>query len=158
MSMVGSASRITTSASFPEEIVPSRSCWFSALALLIVAAARPRFGVYFEQVARRGADVFVVLDVSKSMTAEDVAPSRLEHAKSDIRDLLDRVVGDRVGLIVFAGKPVMKVPLTTDQGFFLATLDEGDEPRSNVRTGWMSRVLQECRPGETERTGERARG
>jgi len=96
------------------------------LGLLIVAGARPRFGVYFEQISRRGVDLFVLLDVSRSMTAEDVAPNRLERAKSDIRDLLAQLVGDRVGLIVFAGKPVVKVPLTADHGFFRLVLDETD--------------------------------
>ena len=96
------------------------------LGLLIVAGARPRFGVYFEQISRRGVDLFVVLDVSRSMTAEDVAPNRLERAKSDIRDLLAQLVGDRVGLIVFAGESVVKVPLTTDHGFFRLVLDEID--------------------------------
>lgn len=94
--------------------------------LLTVAAARPRFGVYFEQVSARGVDLFVLLDVSRSMTAEDVAPNRLERAKSDIRDLLKQLAGDRVGLILFAGAPVVRVPLTTDQGFFRMALEDVD--------------------------------
>ena len=98
----------------------------SGVALLIVAAARPRFGLYTETIAQRGVDLFVLLDVSRSMTAEDVAPNRLERAKSDIRDLLPHLAGDRVGLIVFAGKPVVKAPLTNDQGFFRMVLDEVD--------------------------------
>ena len=98
----------------------------AGVALLIVAAARPRFGVYTETVAQRGVDLFVLLDVSRSMTAEDVAPNRLERAKSDVRDLLPHLAGDRVGLIVFAGKPVVKAPLTNDQGFFRMVLDEVD--------------------------------
>ena len=73
-----------------------------ALCCLIVAAARPRFGVFFEEVSTRGVDLFVLLDVSRSMLAEDVAPNRLERAKRDIQDLLERLHGDRVGLIVFA--------------------------------------------------------
>jgi Ca-activated chloride channel family protein len=97
-----------------------------ALALLIAGLARPRWGVYFEQVHSRGVDLFVLLDVSKSMLAEDVAPNRLERAKSDIRDLLAHLAGDRVGLIVFAGASVVKVPLTTDHGFFLNALEEVD--------------------------------
>ena len=96
------------------------------LALLIVAAARPRFGVYYEKVVQRGVDCFVLLDVSRSMLAEDVAPNRLERAKSDIRDLLKKLGGDRVGLIAFAGKAVLNVPLTTDDGFFREVLDEVD--------------------------------
>ncbi len=98
----------------------------TAMMFLFFAAAGPQYGVYFEDVSRRGADVFVLLDVSRSMLAEDVPPNRLQRAKSDIRDLLQRVVGDRVGLIVFAGKPVLKVPLTTDQGFFNEVLEKVD--------------------------------
>jgi len=120
-----------------------------AIGLLIVAAAGPRFGTYFEKVTRRGADVFVVLDVSRSMTAEDVTPNRLERAKSDIRDLLSRVVGDRVGLIVFAGKPVMKVPLTTDHGFFhsiLNQIDSSSAPRGGTQIGDAIRKCIEALP------------
>ncbi len=108
------------------------------IGLIIVAGARPRFGEYFEKVSRRGVDLFVLLDVSRSMLAEDVAPNRLGRAKSDVKDLLKRLPGDRVGLIVFAGKPVVKVPLTTDQGFFRIALDEVDPscaPRGGTQIG-----------------------
>jgi Ca-activated chloride channel homolog len=96
------------------------------LAAIIVTCARPRFGVYYEKIVQRGVDCFICLDVSRSMLAEDVAPNRLGRAKSDIRDLLKKLTGDHVGLIVFAGKPVVKVPLTTDDGFFRTVLDEVD--------------------------------
>ncbi|MDA1048877.1 MAG: VWA domain-containing protein [Planctomycetota bacterium] len=104
------------------------------LGLLTFAAARPRWGVYFEDVQARGVDMFVLLDVSRSMLAEDVAPNRLERAKSDIRDLLQYLQGDRVGLIAFAGAAVVQSPLTTDQGFFQLVLDETD-PDSAPRGG-----------------------
>jgi Ca-activated chloride channel family protein len=100
------------------------AAFVAALALLIAGAARPKWGVYFETVERRGADVFVLLDVSRSMMAEDVAPNRLGRAKSDIRDLLEQLRQDRVGLIVFAGASVLSVPLTTDHRYFLDVLDE----------------------------------
>jgi Ca-activated chloride channel family protein len=124
------------------------------LTLLIVAAARPRFGVYFEKVSQRGVDLFVALDVSRSMNAEDVAPSRLERAKLDIRDLVERLVGDRIGLIVFAGKPVVKVPLTTDHGFFRVVLDEVDTssaPRGGTLIGDAIRKAMEAMPQERDR-------
>ncbi|MHC4404982.1 MAG: vWA domain-containing protein [Planctomycetota bacterium] len=124
------------------------------LALLITAGARPRFGVYFEKVSRRGVDLFVLLDVSRSMTAQDVAPSRLERAKSDIRDLLGRLVGDRVGLIAFAGKPVVKVPLTTDHGFFRMVLDGIDTtsaPRGGTLIGDAIRKCLEAMPESYDR-------
>ena len=126
----------------------------AGLGLLIVAAARPRFGVYTETVRQHGVDLFVLLDVSRSMTAEDVAPSRLERAKSDIRDLLPHLVGDRVGLIVFAGKPVVKIPLTNDQGFFRMTLDEVDvhsAPRGGTLIGDAIRKSMEAMPRSRDR-------
>jgi Ca-activated chloride channel family protein len=125
------------------------------IGLLIVAGARPRFGVYTETVKQRGADLFVLLDVSRSMTAEDVAPSRLERAKSDVRDLLTRLAGDRVGLIVFAGKPVVKVPLTSDQGFFRMVLDEVDirsAPRGGTLIGDAIRKALEIMPRSSNRS------
>ncbi len=102
------------------------SLLISGLALLIVAAARPQYGVYYEQVVQRGVDLFVLLDVSRSMLAEDIAPNRLERAKSDIVDLLERIPRDRVGLIVFAGKPILHVPLTNDHAFFRYMLRDVD--------------------------------
>jgi Ca-activated chloride channel family protein len=104
------------------------------IGLLIVAGARPRFGEYFEKISQRGVDLLVLLDVSRSMMAEDVSPSRLERAKSDVKDLLKKLPGDRVGLIVFAGKPVVKLPLTSDHGFYRTALDEVN-PLSAPRGG-----------------------
>ena len=109
-----------------------------AAVLLIIAIARPRFGVSFQQVRTQGADLFVILDVSRSMLAEDVRPNRLERAKSDILDLLERLEGDRVGLIVFAGAPVIQVPLTTDHSFYRVMLDDVDTnsaPRGGTMIG-----------------------
>jgi len=125
-----------------------------AVGLFVVAVARPRFGVYFEEVTARGVDLFVVLDVSRSMLAEDVKPNRLERAKSDIRDLLTRLEGDRVGLIVFAGAPVMQVPLTTDQGFFkmmLADIDSNSAPRGGTLIGDAIRKALESMEARADR-------
>lgn len=105
-------------------------------ALLILALARPQFGEYFEDVSTRGVDVVVALDVSRSMMAEDVKPNRLERAKSDILDLLNRLEGDRVGLVLFAGAPVVQVPLTTDLGFYKSMLRDAD-PNSAPRGGTL---------------------
>ncbi len=124
------------------------------LGCLIVAAARPQFGVYFETVTQRGVDMFVLLDVSRSMSAEDVAPNRLSRAKSDIRDLLSKLPGDRVGLVVFAGKPAVKVPLTTDQGFFEMVLDEintKSAPRGGTLIGDGLRKCIEALPEAKDR-------
>lgn len=110
----------------------------TSLAAMIIAIARPQYGFYFEDVTARGADVFIVVDVSRSMLAEDVVPNRLGRAKSDIIDLLDRLSSDRVGLIAFAGAPSVMVPLTLDHGFFKLVLqDLGPEsaPRGGTNIG-----------------------
>jgi Ca-activated chloride channel family protein len=108
----------------------------AALGLLVAGAARPRWGVELETVRARGVDLFVLLDVSRSMLADDVAPNRLGRAKSDIRDLLEHLEGDRVGLIVFAGAAIVTVPLTTDHRYFLDVLDEVG-PASAPRGGTL---------------------
>ena len=120
----------------------------------IIAVATPRFGTYYEEVFRSGVDVFILLDVSRSMLAEDVAPNRLERAKTDIQDLLDHVGGDRVGLIAFAGSPIIKVPLTTDHGFFLQVLrsvDTNSAPRGGTAIGDAIRLALRAMPPDADR-------
>jgi len=87
-----------------------------ALALLftVLALAEPQWGYHFEEVLRKGVDLMLVVDVSNSMLAEDVKPNRLERAKRKIYDLLKIAQGDRIGLIIFAGRAVLLVPLTLD--------------------------------------------
>jgi Ca-activated chloride channel family protein len=86
----------------------------SGLALLCLALAQPQCGTRTELSRRYGADVVVVLDVSRSMEARDVRPSRLERARLEIGALLDRLKGDRIGVVVFAGEAFVQCPLTTD--------------------------------------------
>ena len=120
----------------------------------IVAVAGPRFGTYYEEVSPSGVDVFVLLDVSRSMLAEDVVPNRLERAKADIQDLLNHATNDRVGLIVFAGRPIIKVPLTTDHGFFLQVLrsvDTNSAPRGGTAIGDAIRLALRAMPPEADR-------
>ena len=126
----------------------------TAAGLLIVACARPRFGEYFEEVSVRGVDLMVLLDVSRSMLAEDVAPNRLQRAKSDIIDLLQKLKGDRVGLIAFAGAPAELVPLTTDNGFFkmvLGDVDTDSAPRGGSLIGDAIRKAMEAMPQRSDR-------
>ncbi|MCX6132433.1 MAG: VWA domain-containing protein [Ignavibacteriales bacterium] len=85
-----------------------------SLACLIVAAANPQVGTRLEEIKREGIDLFIALDVSLSMKAEDIRPSRLEKAKRDVSDLLRKLQGDRVGLVVFAGEAFVQFPLTAD--------------------------------------------
>jgi len=85
-----------------------------ALAAIILAIARPRFGTRMKEVQREGKELVVALDVSRSMLATDIQPSRLERAKRAIVKLLDRLDYDRISLIVFAGEAYTQLPLTTD--------------------------------------------
>lgn len=85
---------------------------------VVVAVARPGWEAQDTTVERRGRDVVFVVDVSRSMLAEDLAPNRLERAKLAILDTLERLEGDRVALVAFAGSAVVKSPLTFDYGFF----------------------------------------
>jgi len=97
-----------------------------AVAFVAFAAARPAWNPKPQTIERRGRDIMVILDVSKSMLAEDLVPNRLDRSKLAIRDMVDRLQGDRVGLVVFAGNAVLKVPLTLDYGFFDLVLDDID--------------------------------
>lgn len=95
-----------------------------AVFFIVVALARPAWNPSPELIRREGRDVVFVLDVSRSMLAEDLAPNRLERAKLAINDAVEKLQGDRVGLVVFAGTAVVKCPLTLDYGFFRFALQE----------------------------------
>lgn len=85
-----------------------------ALVLLIVALARPQFGVKEQTVKRQGMEVMVALDVSNSMLAQDVAPSRLGRSKQLLSKIIDGMTEDKVGLVVFAGDAYTQLPITCD--------------------------------------------
>jgi Ca-activated chloride channel family protein len=86
----------------------------AAIVLIALAAANPQIAGERETVTRRGADLFIALDISRSMRAEDLAPSRLDRAKAFAQKLVDELRGERIGLIVFAGNAYIQTPLTTD--------------------------------------------
>src|SRR5690606_20392121 len=107
---------------------PRRRWWKAAVLvlsvlLLAVALAGPRFGTRLREVKREGIDLVIALDVSNSMMAEDVAPNRLQRAKTEIKKVLDGLRGDRVGLVIFAGAAFIQCPLTTDYGALRLFLD-----------------------------------
>jgi Ca-activated chloride channel homolog len=105
------------------------------LFLLFFAAAGPQCGERTELVKRSGIDLVVALDASNSMLARDVKPSRLERAKLEVTALLDRLKGDRVGLVVFAGEAFVQCPLTTDYAaarLFLRAVDPGAMPQQGT--------------------------
>lgn len=95
-----------------------------AMMLVIFAMARPAWNPKPETVERRGRDVVFLLDVSNSMLAEDLVPNRLERAKLAIRDCVERLQGDRVALVAFAGTAAIKCPLTLGYGFFQMMLED----------------------------------
>lgn len=101
----------------------SRRWWKSvavalAFGLIVFGLMRPGWNPKPKKLERRGRDVVFVLDVSRSMLAEDLAPNRLERAKLAILDCVERLQGDRVGLVAYAGTAAVKCPLTLDYGFF----------------------------------------
>ena len=103
-----------------------------ALAFLIVAAADPQIGTKVQEVKQAGIDVYIDLDVSLSMMAEDIKPNRLERAKFQIANLIKKLRGDRIGLIVFSGAAYVQFPLTTDYSaanLFLSAVDVKSVPQ-----------------------------
>lgn len=86
----------------------------AAIGLFAILLARPQFGSKLETVKRQGVEVMIALDISNSMLAEDVQPSRLEKAKRLVAQLVDRMQNDKVGMIVFAGDAFTQLPITSD--------------------------------------------
>ena len=87
---------------------------FAAIGLFSVLLARPQFGSKQETVKRKGVEVIIALDISNSMLAQDVQPSRLEKAKRLVSRLVDELDNDKVGMIVFAGDAFTQLPITSD--------------------------------------------
>ncbi len=106
-----------------EKLIPQRSRFkpylkltimLLALAAVIIAAANPQFGSKPEKVKRQGIEIMVALDISNSMNAQDLRPSRLERAKQSMMKLIDNLQGDRIGIVVFAGDSYLLLPITSD--------------------------------------------
>lgn len=89
-----------------------------ATLLLVLTAAGPQYGFHWEKVERRGVDLVIALDCSRSMLAQDIQPTRLDRAKREIVDLLAMLQGDRVGLVAFSGTAFLQCPLTMDYSAF----------------------------------------
>ena len=86
----------------------------TTLSLLIIGIARPQYGTKEQTVKRQGIEVMIALDISNSMLSEDVAPNRLERAKQMLSKLVDQMVDDKLGLVVFAGDAFTQIPITCD--------------------------------------------
>ncbi len=85
-----------------------------ALAFVIIAAARPRMGSKLSEVKTQGSEIMILLDISNSMRATDMYPNRLENTKNAISNLVKKLSGDKIGLVIFAGTAFVQVPLTSD--------------------------------------------
>jgi Ca-activated chloride channel family protein len=109
-----------------------------ALSFLIAGITGPQVGSKLEEVKRSGVDIMIALDVSNSMKAEDIRPSRLERSRQAISHLIDQLKGDRIGIIVFAGEAYVQLPITTDYGaakLFLSTIDNDIVPTQGTAIG-----------------------
>ena len=108
------------------------------IALLIIGAANLQSGSKMEKVKREGIDLFLCVDISNSMHAEDIAPNRLERSKQAISKLISKLGGDRIGIIVFAGNAYVQLPITTDYSaakMFLSTVDTDLIPTQGTEVG-----------------------
>jgi Ca-activated chloride channel family protein len=96
------------------------------LALVIISLARPRWGYSYDEVKRKGLDLLIAVDVSRSMLSNDVQPSRLDRVKLATQDLINELQGDRFGLIAFAGRSFLQAPLTIDYDAAVDSINELD--------------------------------
>ncbi|HVP06795.1 MAG TPA: VWA domain-containing protein [Candidatus Acidoferrum sp.] len=113
-----------------------------AAALIVMALARLQFGTHLELMKRQGIDVIVALDCSNSMLAQDMKPSRLEKAKQELRGIIDRLKGDRIGLVAFAGEAFVQCPLTLDYGAARMLLSVMDNTSVTVQGTSIAAAIQ----------------
>lgn len=135
-----------------------RVTFFSiAFCFFIVGLSRPQLGARLQDKTIKGSEIMILLDVSNSMLAEDYYPNRLERAKLAISRLVDRLQGDRIGLIVFAGQSFVQLPVTTDYvsaKIFLNTISNESVPVQGTAMG--DAILTAVRSFSTESENSRA--
>lgn len=118
----------------------------TGISLIIIACANPQIGTRLEEVKREGVDIIIALDVSNSMKAQDIKPSRLERSKQAISRLIDQLQNDRIGMIVFAGQAYVQLPITSDYAaakLFLTTIDTDIIPTQGTCIGCAIDMAQE---------------
>lgn len=113
----------------------------AGIVLLLAALLRPQWGYQLTEITRRGIDIYLLVDTSESMRAEDVRPSRIDRAKREMKDLLAMATGDRLGLIPFAGEAYVACPLTGDYNAIGIFVDEIDTDLIPVPGSDLSRAL-----------------
>ncbi len=125
-----------------------------ALLMIVIAIANPQTGSRLEEVKREGIDLIIALDVSNSMLAEDILPNRLERSRQAINRMIDKLTGDRVGIIVFAGKAYVQLPLTTDYNaarMFVSTINTNMVPSQGTAIGEAIQLALNAFDPEVER-------
>lgn len=118
---------------------------FVSLMILLVCLARPQFGEKIVEARKKGIDIIVALDTSTSMLAQDVKPNRMQKAKQEVGLLIDRLRGDRIGLIVFAGTSFVLCPLTSDHAMAKTTLSTVDTQAVPVQGTSLSKAIRKAR-------------
>ena len=116
---------IRTGISQPRRLF-KRSCYVLGVLLLFTALARPQIGFEWREVKRKGIDILFAIDSSRSMLAEDMSPNRLERVKLGMIDFVEKLDGDRIGLLPFSGSSFLLCPLTLDYHTFKTSLDAVD--------------------------------
>jgi len=123
---------------------PKQKLWIKFMiyslvySLLIIGLANPQIGSKLEKVERKGVDLMIALDVSNSMLAQDIKPNRLARAKRAISKLVDKLQGDRIGIVVFAGRAYTQLPITADYSaakLFINTIDTDVVPTQGTSIG-----------------------
>lgn len=141
-------------------MIPGVSSWRSALKFLLLrhglglavfALAGPQMGTRLEEVKAKGVDVVVAIDVSNSMLAEDLRPNRMEVARRALIQLIERMQGDRLGIVVFAGTAYTQLPITADKSaakLFLNSIDPGMVSTQGTAIGAaIEQARQSFQPG-----------
>src|SRR3989442_5507151 len=143
--------RLTTRASLERRIIKAVLVVLASV-FLIVAVARPQWGAKLESVTRRGVDVIVAVDTSLSMLAEDVKPNRMAQARAAVGSFIDLLLGDRVGVVAFAGTSYVACPLTLDYTAARMFVDVLDVDLIPIQGTAIAEAIQAAvaafRPGE----------
>ncbi len=120
------------------------------LAFVCIALARLQFGTHLEKLEREGIDVIVAVDLSNSMLARDMKPNRLEKAKQELRSIIDRLKGDRIGLVAFAGEAFVQCPLTLDYAAARMLLGVMDQNTVSVQGTSLSSAIEAAQKAFTQ--------
>ncbi len=124
------------------------------LALAVVALAEPRFDKQIRTVTARGADIMLIVDLSRSMDAADVDPSRLQRARREVADLARIVEGDRIGLVVFSGGAYLRLPLTADLVALQNVLEVADTSTFQAQGSALGAAIDEALAGLSRSEGQ----